>query len=309
MSTIRRISAVLALAISASAFVVLPAASVAAAPTNPSVECATHEGSAARRPAGETHEHERNEVAPRDVAAIERQLQARLAGRTAPRAVTIQVVFHVVHASNGTGNVSRARINRQLAEMNQNFAGREAPGTAANTQFSFTLRSVRRHQNNSWFNNSDSPAGERAMKTATHEGNARTLNIWSTNTDYLGYATFPWWYADDPRLDGVVIQWGSLPGGPIPNYNLGKTATHETGHWLGLYHTFQGGCGAAGDQVADTPAERTPTSGCPASKNTCPAAGADPIHNYLDYSFDSCYNQFTRGQATRMQNAWTAYRA
>ncbi|HWM01682.1 MAG TPA: zinc metalloprotease [Actinophytocola sp.] len=309
MSKSRRIGALLALAMSASAFVVLPAASVAAAPTNPSVECASDEGSAARRPAGATHEHERNEVAQKDVAAIERQLQSRLAGKKAPRAVSIPVVFHVVHAANGTGNVANSVVNQQIAEMNQNFAGQEAPGSAANTQFSFTLQAVRRHQNNSWFNDPDSAAGERAMKTATHEGNARTLNIWSTNTSYLGYATFPWWYAGDPQLDGVVIQYGSLPGGPIANYNLGKTASHETGHWLGLYHTFQGGCSSTNDQVADTPAERTATEGCPAGKNTCPAAGADPIHNYMDYSYDSCYNQFTQGQATRMQSSWTAYRA
>ena len=114
------------------------------------------------------------------------------------------------------------------------------------------------------------------MKNGTHEGDASVLNIWSTNTGYLGYATFPSWYEDDPKLDGVVIQYGSLPGGDIANFNLGKTASHETGHWLGLYHTFQGACSSSNDQVADTPAQRTSTSGCPAGKNTCPAAGVGP---------------------------------
>jgi hypothetical protein len=303
--------ALLALALSASAFAVLPAASVAAAPTNPSVTCAADEGSAARRPAGATGEHERNEVAQKDVAAIEKLTKARLAAKkvTPQAAVSIPVVFHVVYAANGTGNVADSAINAQIAEMNQDYAGQEAPGTAANTQFSFTLQAVRRWQNDAWFNDPDSAAGERAMKTATHEGNQRTLNIWSTNTSYLGYATFPWWYAGDPQLDGVVIQYGSLPGGPIANYNEGKTASHESGHWLGLYHTFQGGCSKTNDEVADTPAEKTSTSGCPASKDTCPAAGTDPIHNYMDYSYDPCYNQFTPGQAARMQSSWTAYRA
>jgi hypothetical protein len=135
------------------------------------------------------------------------------------------------------------------------------------------------------------------------------LNIWSTNTSYLGYATFPSWYAQDPELDGVVMQYGSMPGGSITNFNLGKTASHETGHWLGLYHTFQGGCSSTNDQVADTPAQRTSTEGCPEGKNTCPAAGVDPIHNYMDYSYDSCYNQFTPGQTARMKSQWAAYRA
>ncbi len=317
MSSSRRVgraAALLALALSASGFAVLPAATVAAQPAGTgSVLCASDEGSSARRPAGMPGAPERNEVSQKDVAAVERDLRSRLAARTARPGVTatatIPVVFHVVYASDGTGNVSDAAINAQIAEMNQDYAGQEAPGTAANTQFSFTLAAVRRWQNDSWFNDPDSASGERALKTATHEGDSRTLNIWSTNTSYLGYATFPWWYAGDPELDGIVIQWGSLPGGPITNYNEGKTASHESGHWLGLYHTFQGGCSRNNDEVADTPAEKTATSGCPSGKDTCRASGLDPVHNYMDYSYDSCYNQFTPGQASRMQSAWSAYRA
>ncbi len=305
-----------AFAMTASAFAVLPAATVVSAAVAPThsdvsgVECATDEGSAARVRPG-AHEHERNELSQKEVLAAEQEMNARLAARggSSVRAVvTIPVVFHVVYASDGTGNVSNTQINQQIAEMNQNFAGGES-SQAANTEFQFTLQATRRWQNNSWFNDPDSAAGEAAMKTATHEGDAGVLNIWSTNTSYLGYATFPSWYAADPELDGVVMQYGSMPGGGIANYNLGKTASHETGHWLGLYHTFQGACSAANDQVADTPAQKTATSGCPAGKNTCPAAGVDPIHNYMDYSYDSCYNQFTQGQKTRMKNQWAAYRA
>jgi hypothetical protein len=311
MSKSGRVSALLALAMSASAFAVLPAASVAAQPAvHPSVECAADEGSAARRPAGATDQHDRNEVSQSDVAAIERATRSRLAGKVKPAAqVNVPVVFHVVYGSDGTGNVSDAAIDAQIAEMNEDYAGAEAPGTAANTEFTFSLQATRRWQNDSWFNDPDSAAGERALKSATHEGDSRTLNIWSTNTSYLGYATFPWWYAGDPELDGIIIQWGSLPGGPITNYNEGKTASHESGHWLGLYHTFQGACGATNDEVADTPAQSAPTEGCPAGQDTCSAAGADPIHNYMDYSYDSCYDQFTPGQAGRMQDFWAAYRA
>ncbi|MCA1656101.1 MAG: hypothetical protein LC635_06705, partial [Pseudonocardiaceae bacterium] len=168
-------------------FAVLPAATgtSAAAPTNSDVsgvECATDEGSAARiRPDGHGHEHERNEMSQKEVAAAEKELNARLAsgrGNSIQAVVTVPVVFHVVYASNGTGNVTNTQINQQIAEMNQNFAGQEAPGTAANTEFRFTLQTVRRWQNDAWFNDSDSPTGEAAMKSATRQGDAGVLNIW-----------------------------------------------------------------------------------------------------------------------------------
>jgi pregnancy-associated plasma protein-A len=311
--SVRRTAVVLAtFALSASAFAVLPAASVVAAPTHSDVSgvlCDSTDAAARVKPG--QHAHERNEMSAKEVAAAEKDFQSRLATKRdvgVQAVTTIPVVFHVVTATNGTGNVTDAQINAQIAEMNQDYAGGES-SQASNTEFQFTLQAVRRWTNNSWFNDPDSAAGERAMKTATHEGNQRTLNIWSTNTSYLGYATFPSWYASDPLLDGVVMQYGSVPGGSITNFNLGKTATHESGHWLGLYHTFQGGCSSSNDQVSDTPAERTETSGCPANKNTCPAAGVDPIHNYMDYSYDSCYNQFTPGQKTRMKSQYAAYRA
>ena len=117
-------------------------------------------------------------------------------------------------------------------------------------------------------------------------------------------ATFP--------CDGVVIDWESIPGTSTTyagRYDQGETATHEVGHWLDLEHTFYGGCSAKGDFVADTPPERTPTSGCPAGKDTCTAPGLDPIHNYMDYSYDSCYTEFTPGQTQRMRDAWLLYRA
>ncbi len=312
MSRIRRGAALAAFAVAASTFVAAPASSVAAAPAHSDVtgvECAADEGSTARVRPGQ-HEHERNEMSQKEVVTAEKEAQARLASREIDiqAVTTVPVVFHVVTASGGAGNVTNSQISQQITEMNQNFAGGES-SAAANTEFRFTLQATRRWTNTNWFNNVDSPSVEAAMKSATREGDAGVLNIWSTNTSYLGFATFPSWYAADPELDGVVIQYGSVPGGNIPSYNLGKTASHETGHWLGLYHTFQGGCSSTNDQVADTPAQRTSTSGCPAGKDTCPAAGVDPIHNYMDYSVDSCYNQFTQGQKTRMKNQWAAYRA
>ena len=86
--------------------------------------------------------------------------------------------------------------------------------------------------------------------------------------------------------------------------------THEAGHWLNLAHTFDTGCSNYGDHVDDTPAQKSPTSGCPIGRDSCTKdPGIDPIHNYMDYSFDSCYFEFTPGQAARMQDAWLFFRA
>jgi hypothetical protein len=81
------------------------------------------------------------------------------------------------------------------------------------------------------------------------------------------------------------------------------------GHWLGLYHTFQGGCSAPGDQIADTPPESSPAYGCPVGRDTCSGGGADPIRNYMDYSDDSCMNMYTPDQKRRMKQQWASFRA
>ncbi|MFI0485474.1 zinc metalloprotease [Actinomadura sp. 9N215] len=219
--------------------------------------------------------------------------------------ISIPVYFHVLH-DGSKGNVSTAAVERQISTLNASYGGRNG---GANTRVTFTLRAVSRTDNASWF--SDPERYEETYKPRLRKGGKSTLNLYSAHIggDLLGWSTFPWKYKSEPKMDGVTIHYGSMPGGPIDNFNKGFSATHEVGHWLGLYHTFQDGCGGRGDRVADTPAERDPTNGCPSGKDTCESPGDDPVHNYMDYSYDTCMTEFTAGQGSRIHKVWTAYRA
>jgi hypothetical protein len=279
-----------------------------------STECADEHATARALPG--SHGQERNEISDAEAARMNADLRQKIAAKAQNRTDlsalaaggTIPVVFHVVTGTGGVGALTDATITKQIKALNDGFAGVES-SAAAKTGFTFVLQETKRWSNNTWFTGVDTESTERAMKTATRVGGAGTLNVWSTNTSYLGFATFPNWYSGDPKMDGVVFQYTSVPGGSATNYNLGKTLTHETGHWMGLWHTFQGGCTATNDEVADTPAQSSSSEGCPTGRDSCSRAGLDPIHNYMDYSYDSCYNQFTPGQNARIQSAWTAYRS
>jgi Pregnancy-associated plasma protein-A len=221
---------------------------------------------------------------------------------------TIPVYFHVF-TDGATGNLTNQQLQQQVNVLNAGFGGFEG---GAYTGFSFQLAGVERINNAGWFYNlTPNSSIERTAKAATHVGDARTLNIWTTNgPGYLGFATFPSWYKRSPELDGIVLDYNSFTSGAYgTDFSLAKTGTHETGHWLGLLHTFQGACNDKGDYVSDTPDERYPAAGCPEGLDTCPSPGTDPIHNYMDYTFDSCYNQFTAGQANRMQDFYSYFRA
>jgi hypothetical protein len=215
----------------------------------------------------------------------------------------INTYVHIITNSSGQGNVTDAKVAAQIQVLNDAYS---------QWGHSFKLVSIDRTANNSWYTCSGGTC-ETAMKTALHKGGKNDLNIYLNNMGggLLGWATFPWQYASAPTLDGVVVLTASIPGGNAAPYNEGDTATHEVGHWMGLYHTFQGGCNGQGDGVSDTPAERSPAYGCPVGRDSCAGkrtAGLDPIENFMDYTDDACMNTFTAGQDARMDSMVTAYR-
>lgn len=246
---------------------------------------------------------------PSKIAAMEEDFAMRLASAKPVDEETsnvtsgnVKVYFHVIRRGTGTtnGDVPASWITNQINILNAAYSG---------TGWSFTLVSTDRTTNSTWFTGCYG-SSETAMKNALRQGTADDLNIYtcSPSGGILGYATFPSSYSGAPKKDGVVILYSSMPGGSAAPYNEGDTATHEVGHWMGLYHTFQGGCSANGDYVSDTPAEQSAAYGCPSGRNTCSAAGFDPITNFMDYTDDSCMFQFTSGQDARMDSQFTTYR-
>jgi hypothetical protein len=271
---------------------------------------------------------------------------AELPGFDADFQVTVPVRFHEILKTqgNGGGDLSDARLQAQVDALNEGYAG---------TGFTFTLdrQGSTETVQPEWFNliaaNGAEPryfrggGKEVAMKQQLHSDDPEVLDVYtaSLGQSLLGWAYFPSDFTSQTSsdygplhdyFDGVVIDFRTLPvvegdtdGDqrvfPPGTYEQGDTLTHEVGHWLELYHTFQGGCPdnpsyREGDQVDDTPAEASPNFLCPAPgeepRDTCPDdPGNDPVNNFMDYSFDSCLTEFTTGQAARMQFAWETYRA
>jgi PKD repeat protein len=239
----------------------------------------------------------------------------------------IPVVYHVISNTSGDGEISDELLQSQIDILNEDFqaiAGTNgAPGT--NGAIRFVLASVdpdgnpttgiNRLTNNGFFNDPDSAKPELRWNPSLY------FNVYTSDAyGYLGYATFPQESAGLPE-DGVVLAW-QFVGRDAPlggDYALGRTATHEVGHYLGLFHTFESVGGSScsnsspytsGDTVADTAPEANPNFECVEGiPSGCNDGGISPITNYMDYSYDVCMNNFTPEQVNRMRCSTANYRA
>lgn len=240
----------------------------------------------------------------------------------------IPVVVHVITADDGVeGDLSNDLIRSQIAVLNEDFQAFPASpgGEGVDAGLSFALATVdpagrptdgiTRTASSAWFAD---PKSEVFKQFLAWDPN-RYLNIYTNDTEYLGYAYLPqdsageWW-------DGVVVHYQSFGrDSPAFPWDQGRTATHEVGHYLGLFHPFDGdppepscpsprppGCYGDGDLVCDTPPDEAPHSGCPRGAVSCgfPA----PIHNYMEYTVDRCLETFTAEQINRQRCSLSTYR-
>ncbi|KKK24132.1 hypothetical protein P175DRAFT_0509452 [Aspergillus ochraceoroseus IBT 24754] len=246
--------------------------------------------------------------------------------REAVTPIEIETWFHIVSTEANAGQVSDEMISAQLSYIQNAYQ---------NATISYSLQGVTQQINDAWARNED----EMGMKNALRKGSYRTLNIYFQSdlkaspsagsreaditqqlaSSVLGFCTLPDANINktSPRSsyvkDGCNVLSQTMPGGNLDHYNRGGTAIHEIGHWNGLLHTFEGeSCSPdnEGDYISDTPQEGVPTDGCPSQKDSCPdRPGVDPIHNFMDYSSDECYENFTPAQIKRMRSMWFSMRS
>lgn len=298
---------------------VLPVA--AATPVRVGVACATHP----HEPVPLVHrlsdtprvtEAGLSAVPDQPKAAANTPFLARMAiAPRLPGRVNVPVYVHVIKGTH-RGERSPAgpkRVKRMLRVLNRGFHGKESKANTR-TRYTFVLRKIDYTRREGWYHAFLYGPRDDRMRKTLHRGGKGTLNIYINGggpkgEPVLGWTTFPWQQHKHPRLDGVTVNWRAMPWGTLKRYHQGDTVIHETGHWMGLFHTFQGGCGRRGDMVADTPAEAEPSYACNTHRDTCKdQAGRDPVHNFMDYSWDTCMNQFTPDQVDRMDRSFAKYR-
>ena len=216
-----------------------------------------------------------------------------------PKSV-VRVHFHVIQ-NEESGAIDDATIAAQVDVLNASFDLRG---------ISFSLASIDRTDSHAWFTGCDADGPANKMKKALRLGSATDLNVYTCEpTKFFARSAFPWLYENSPFDDGVILHHSIMPGGSHPAFNSGEVLVHEVGHWMGLYHTFQGGCTGAGDEVEDTPAELTGSfAACPIGLDTCSSPGLDPTDNFMDNSGDACWTNFTAGQNERMATMFAIYR-
>ena len=220
--------------------------------------------------------------------------------------INIPVYVHIVYPD--ANSISSAQVNSQMATLNSDFnntnvnqlpSGTTFANDATNAGINFTLAGVFRHNNNtsSWGTNNAVKAAYPPVTPSTH------MNIWvcEIGGGILGYAQFP---GGSSATDGIVLG-GAYFGNTGGAYGLGRTATHEVGHYLNLRHIWGDGRCNKDDFVTDTPTAGSSNGGCP----TFPSVScktADMTMNYMDYTYDACMYMFTDGQRNRMRSIFTS---
>lgn len=258
-------------------------------------------------------------------------------GEAKQAVITIPIIFHIFTDGAGSENVSATQVQAQVDQLNLDYADLSGSSYAvsADTEIQFCLAQV---------DESGTPLAEPGIERITSygqgpfsdtqfESSMKAATIWDPN-DYfnvwvcnlsgglLGYAQFPNSSGlsglsannGSSNTDGCVILYSTLGSvaNPFPGgapYNLGRTLTHEAGHWLGLRHVWgDGGC-SVDDFCADTPKSDAANYSCPNTNSCTDAYGApwptanpaDMVENYMDYTDDDCMNTFTGDQKTRIQ--------
>lgn len=250
-----------------------------------------------------------NRCATQELTAAEQnEVETQLNKYKASRPLTlvggpIDVYVHVIRQAQTVvdGDIPEAVLHEQIRVLNQGFS---------TTGWSFRLVGIDRTTNPQWYRQCHEAAVEQTMKRKLRQGGADKLNVYicQPRNRTLGWATWPQHYARSPQADGVVIAAATLPGGRALPFHRGDTLTHQVGHWFGLYHTFQGACTQPNDYVSDTPPEQRPAFTCLAERDSCPGAGADSIHNFMNMVDDSCADRWTAGQDGRMDQVFTSFR-